>query len=112
MVAIAFIPNPDNKPQVNHINGIKTDNRLVNLEWCTSSENQLHSYRTGLSNADHVRGVKNKFSKVSEKQIRVIKHALSFNVRGTAVQLAKMCGMSYSAIKRIKSGETWGHVSN
>lgn len=64
LVAQFFIENPYNLPSINHKNGIKTDNRVINLEWCTQSYNLKHAFQTGLRKPVKNYGLKNGFSKL------------------------------------------------
>lgn len=106
LIAETFIPNPENKPQVNHINGIKTDNRVENLEWVTISENTQHAYNIGLLVAKGNRkGFTGKNCSTSiqvvgkDKTGKIIKNYDSMN-------LAKLDGYRAGSIARCIKGET------
>lgn len=105
LVALHFIPNPENKPHVNHINAVKTDNRLCNLEWCTPSENIKHAYNLGNFNQT---GSRNGAAKLSELEVVQIKRLLR---SGTYQRLiAEEFNVSRGAILNIKRGKSWSFI--
>jgi hypothetical protein len=101
LVAVSFIPNHENKPQVNHINGIKTDNRVENLEWCTAKENIAHSYENGLSAI----GVKKKLSKLNDEIVLEIRKSDL-----TQKKLAEKYNVSQPLISEVLLNKIWKHV--
>jgi hypothetical protein len=100
LVANAFFNNTENKPCVNHINGIKTDNTVENLEWCTYSENQKHSYKLGLNNNGN--GDTSRSKKLNSKQVLEIR-----NSNLTQSKLANIYKVAQSQISNIKLYKSW-----
>lgn len=107
VVGIAWIDNPDNLPVINHINGIKTDNRVENLEWCTHKENTQHAIATGL--ITHKVGEECGSSKYSEATVREVCQLLVEGWRGC--DIAKSLDVHHGFVSDVKSGKSWSHVS-
>lgn len=105
LVAEAFIPNPENKPHVNHKNGVKSDNGISNLEWVTVSENAKHAYATSLRKAHPVLGEKHYASKLTELKVKEIR-----NSNLSQKKLSVQYGVSPSVVGRIKEKKSWKHV--
>ncbi len=107
LVAEAFIPNIENKPQINHINGIKIDNEVGNLEWCTISENSIHSRKMGLQIA--LKGESNANSKLTEKDVMEIRKKY-IPIKYSSVKLSKEYGVSSRLIRKIIKRIAWNHI--
>ena len=105
LVAIHFLSNEENKPQVNYKNGIKTDNRLENLEWATASENQRHSLNNGLKIPK--KGEECKYSKITEKDAIDIKYGYKGLIHK---DIANIYGISRTTVIDIRKGRSWKHI--
>jgi hypothetical protein len=109
LVALNFIPNPENKPEVNHKDGVKDNNKLSNLEWNTTSENQRHA----IANKLYVtaKGEGSGTSKLKEVQVREI-HRLWKYGGITQEDLSDIFGVKSGTISRIVNGIRWRHIYN
>ena len=109
LVAEAFILNPDNRSDVNHINGCKADANACNLEWATPSENMSHAHNNGLRPRVDTQGEKNGFSKLTKFQVMQIKRLLA-DGKSNQKTIGSQFNVSRETVSSIKNGRRWQEV--
>ena len=102
LIAQTFIPNPENKPEVNHKDGNKENNSVFNLEWCTHKENVHHAIETGLKDD---RGTHSSRASCNEEKVKKIRSLISEGKRNE--EIAKIIGVSKDVVRYIRCNRTY-----
>lgn len=103
LVSSAFLVKSEGQTQINHINGVKTDNSIINLEWVTQSENQKHAYKLGLQPTRA--GESNNKATITDKDVTKLK--LLYNSGKTTKEVSELIGVNLSIIRQIIYGQSW-----
>jgi len=109
LIAMAWIPQPADTVEINHIDGIKNNNHPSNLEWVSKARNVQHAFELGLNKP--LRGSTNGNAKLNERQVVEIKQELKNYRQGILTELGDKYGVSKQAIDLIHRGKNWAHIS-
>ena len=105
LVGFHFIPNPENKPQINHKDGNPSNNNVDNLEWCTNEENQRHAVLNNL----HFQGENHRSSKFTNESILLLPKLV--NAGFTPILINKLTGVAIQNLYKIFEGKTWRQLN-
>lgn len=106
LVGGAFIPNPEKKPQINHIDGNRKNNNAKNIEWVTNKENSIHAHRLGLTDN---RGGKNGQSKLTKNDIIDIRTMYALGIY-TYRDIQEKYNISNGCVSMIINRKRWRHI--
>lgn len=106
LLAETFIPNSENKEQVNHIDGNKINNDINNLEWATRQENSFHAYKLGLNHS----GENNCKSKLTADKVLAIRRLFRINPKSNRKKIASKLNISIHTISDILCNRSWNYI--